>query len=71
MHDRTLVGCNGGQMVETSDHVSPLHLSGSVMSVGRAASGGKMLPVMAICATVYLTAASASYWIAGLVSRGI
>ena len=71
MHDRTLVGCDGGQMVEESDRVSPLILSGSIMSVGPVASRGKMLPVMAICATVYLTAASASYWIATLVSSGI
>ncbi len=71
MHDRTLVGCDGGQMVEASDRVSPLILSGSIMSVGPTASRGKMLQLMAICATVYLTAASACYWIAGVVSRGI
>ena len=71
MHDRTLVGCDGGQMVEASDRVSPLILSGSIMSVGPAASRGKMLSLMAICATVYLTAASACYWIADVVSRGI
>jgi hypothetical protein len=71
MHDRTLVGRDGGQMVETSGRVSPLILSGSVMSVGTTASSGKMLPLMAICATVYLTAASACYWIADLLSRGI
>ena len=69
MCDRMLVGCDEGRMVETS--VSPLILSGSTMSVGPAASRNKMLPVMAICTTVYLSAASVSYWIAGLMSRAV
>jgi hypothetical protein len=69
MCDRMLVGCHEGRKLETS--VSPLILSGSIMSVGPAASRGKMLPLMAICTTVYLTAASASYWIAGLMSRAV
>ena len=71
MHDRMLMSYDEGQMVETGDRVSPLILSGSVMSVRSTASGHKMLPLMAICATVYLTAASACHWIAGLMSRGI
>jgi hypothetical protein len=65
-----LMSSGEGQMVGTSNCVSPLILSGSVMSVGPT-SRGKTLPLMAICATVYLTAASASYWISGLVSRGL
>jgi len=68
MHDRMLMSHDEEQMVETNDRVSPLILSGSVMSVRSMASGGKMLPVMAVCATVYLTAASACHWIAGLAS---
>ncbi len=70
MHDRMLMSYDEGQMAETSDYVSPLILSGSVMSVGPA-SRGKMLPLMAVCATVYLTAASASHWIAAVMSRGL
>jgi hypothetical protein len=69
MYDRMLVGCDEGRKLATS--VSPLILSGSVMSVGPAASRRKMLPLMAVCTTVYLTAASASYWIAGLMSRAV
>ncbi len=68
MHDRMLMSHDEELGFETNDRVSPLTLSGSVMSVKSMASSGKMVPLMAVCATVYLTAASACYWIVGLAS---
>ena len=68
MHDRMLMSHDEELGFETYDRVSPLVLSGSVMSVESMASGGKMVPLMAVCATVYLAAASVYYWIGGLAS---
>jgi hypothetical protein len=68
MHDRR-TSRDEEQMVETNDYVSPLILSGSIMSVGPSARRRNIGAVMALCATVCLMTMNTFHWVATLASH--